>query len=364
MRELIVNLGERSYPICIGSELLSSGKIFSDLIKSSQIMIVTNTTVAALYLERLTGSLGKFNPVSVVIPDGEAYKTLETMNNIITNLLDNRFSRDCCLIALGGGVVGDITGFAAACYQRGVSFIQIPTTLLAQVDASVGGKTGVNHPLGKNMIGAFHQPAGVVIDISVLDTLSDREMSAGLAEIIKYGLIRDEEFFAWLEKNIGALLERDRNCLIHAVERSCRNKAEVVSMDEREGGIRAILNLGHTFGHAIETKLNYKKWLHGEAVATGMLMAAELSCRMNWLDKETVQRIKLLLEKANLPVKLPASLNGDGLMDTMVIDKKSRQGRMRLVLLKGIGEACVTADYDHDALQKVLDTFPRESDSH
>lgn len=364
MRELTVNLGARSYPIYIGKGLLSGEKIFSDLVESTQIMIVTNTTVEPLYLEKLSGTLNRYKPVPMVIPDGESYKTLDTMNTIITELLDNRFNRDCCLVALGGGVVGDVTGFAAACYQRGSSFIQIPTTLLAQVDSSVGGKTGVNHPQGKNMIGAFYQPRGVIIDISVLDTLADREMSAGLAEIIKYGLIRDDEFFVWLEDNIGGLIERDGDCLIHAIERSCRNKAEVVSADERESGIRAILNLGHTFGHAIETKLGYKGWLHGEAVAAGMLMAAELSCRMNWLDKETVQRIKSLLEKANLPVKLPAAIKGKELIDSMVIDKKTRKGKMRLVLLKGIGKACVTEDYDHGALLEVLDTFPGEADSH
>jgi len=362
MRELIVNLGERSYPIYIGKGLLSCEKIFSDLVDSAQIMIVTNTTVESLYLEKLNRTLNRYKPRSMVIPDGESYKTLDTMNTIITRLLDNRFNRDCCLVALGGGVVGDITGFAAACYQRGASFIQIPTTLLAQVDSSVGGKTGVNHPQGKNMIGAFYQPCGVIIDIGVLDTLADRELSAGLAEIIKYGLIRDEEFFIWLENNIVGLIERDGDCLIHAIERSCRNKAEVVSADERESGIRAILNLGHTFGHAIETQLDYKGWLHGEAVATGMLMAAELSCRMGWLNKETVHRINSLLEKASLPVKLPAAIKGKRLLDTMTIDKKSRKGKMRLVLLQGIGKACVTEDYDHDALLEVLDTFPRETD--
>lgn len=362
MRKLTVNLGARSYPIFVGEGLLSSVQTFSDLISTSQLMIVTNTTVESLYLETLTHTLERFKPVSVVIPDGEAYKTLDTLNNVITELLNNKFSRDCCLVALGGGVVGDITGFAAACYQRGVQFIQIPTTLLAQVDSSVGGKTGVNHPLGKNMIGAFHQPTGVITDIRVLDTLAERELSAGLAEVIKYGLIRDQEFFEWLETNITGLLNRDADSLIHAIERSCRNKAEVVSQDERESGIRAILNLGHTFGHAIETKLNYKEWLHGEAVATGMLMAAELSCGMNWMDKETILRIKSLLEKANLPVKLPASINGRDLMDTMAIDKKARRGRMRLVLLKGIGEACVTSDYDYDALLDVLDNFPQETD--
>ena len=359
MRELTVKLGERSYPIFIGEGLLSLEQTFSDLIDSSQVMIVTNTTIESLYLETLGRTLERYKPVTVVIPDGEAYKTLDTMNYVITELLNNRFSRDCCLIALGGGVVGDVTGFAAACYQRGVRFIQIPTTLLAQVDSSVGGKTGVNHPMGKNMIGAFHQPAGVITDIKVLDTLADRELSAGLAEVIKYGLIRDEEFFEWLEENITGLLNREGDSLIYAIERSCRNKAEVVSLDERESGIRAILNLGHTFGHAIETKLNYKDWLHGEAVAAGMLMAAELSSRMNWMDKETTHRIKSLLEKANLPVKLPGSIKGKDLMETMAIDKKSRKGRMRLVLLKGIGEACVTSDYDHDTLLDVLDNFPQ-----
>lgn len=364
MHEIIVNLGERSYPILIGEKLISSGKIFQKLIKSSQIMIVTNTTIGPLYLEVLKSTLDRSKPETVVIPDGETYKTMDTMNHIITELLQKGFNRDCCLVALGGGVVGDITGFTAACYQRGVEFIQIPTTLLAQVDSSVGGKTAVNHPLGKNMIGAFHQPVGVIVDIGVLDTLSDREMSAGLAEVIKYGLIRDGEFFRWLEDNMHRLLNRDADSLIHAIGRSCRNKAEVVSMDERESGVRAILNLGHTFGHAIETRLDYKDRLHGEAVATGMFMAAELSRRMNWIDTETLTRIKSLLEKANLPVGLPENVDGRELMEFMKVDKKSRYGRMRLVLLKGIGAACITDEFDHKALLNLLDSFPRETGVH
>ena len=360
MRELIVNLGERSYPIYIGEGLLSSAQLLPGLISSAQVMIVTNTTVGPLYQDRVQEALKHLEPSCVVIPDGESYKTLETMNSIITGLIENRFSRDCCLVALGGGVVGDITGFAAACYQRGAGFIQIPTTLLAQVDSSVGGKTGVNHPRGKNMIGAFYQPAAVVIDIDVLNTLPDRELRAGLAEIIKYGLIRDAGFFTWLEENIDALLARDRDCLIHAIEQSCRNKAEVVAADEREGGVRAILNLGHTFGHAVETLLDYRDWLHGEAVAAGMLMAAELSCRMEWLERAAVQRIEALLQRAGLPVKLPAAIQGDALLQTMAVDKKSRGGHLRLVLLNGIGSSCVSADYDHAALLEVVKEFPRE----
>ncbi|MGH8119955.1 MAG: 3-dehydroquinate synthase [Gammaproteobacteria bacterium] len=357
MNELKVYLGDKSYPIYIGDGLLLDAGLFKRHICSKQVMLVTNNTVASLYLDQVRQRLDEFQPVTCVLPDGEQYKTLEMMNEIITRLLQARFSRTCCLLALGGGVIGDITGFAAACYQRGVGYVQLPTTLLAQVDSAVGGKTAVNHPLGKNMIGAFHQPLAVISDISVLDTLNDRELHAGLAEVIKYGLIRDCEFFHWLDNNITHLLGRKRDVLIHAVERSCRNKAEVVASDEKESGFRALLNLGHTFGHAIETGLGYKEWLHGEAVATGMLMAADLSGRHGWLPDADVDRIRKILVAAQLPVRLPPSLNSKRMLDLMSVDKKARDGILRLVLLKGIGNALVTDEFDPGKLLQTLDSF-------
>ena len=357
MKEIKVELGEKSYPIYIGDELLRDTGLFKRHIKSKQLMVVTNTTVAPLYLDRVRQSLNEFQPATCVLPDGEEFKTLEVMNEIITRLLQARFGRNCCLLALGGGVVGDITGFAAACYQRGVDYIQLPTTLLAQVDSAVGGKTAVNHPLGKNMIGAFHQPLAVISDISALDTLNNRELHAGLAEVIKYGLIRDRDFFNWLEKNITRLMARDRDELIHAIERSCRNKAEVVAGDEKEAGNRALLNLGHTFGHAIETGLGYKEWLHGEAVAAGMLMAADLSRCHGWITNETVDRVRKILLTAQLPVQLPASLGSRQMLELMAVDKKARNGILHLVLLKGIGNAIVTHEYDPVKLQQILDNF-------
>jgi 3-dehydroquinate synthase len=279
--------------------------------------------------------------MSVVLPDGEQYKTWETLNQIFDALLGARCERNTTLIALGGGVIGDMGGFSAACYQRGMPFIQVPTTLLSQVDSSVGGKTAINHPLGKNMIGAFYQPKLVLADLSTLDTLPDRELKAGLAEVIKYGLIRDPEFFLWLENNLERLLVRDKDALAYAVYRSCANKAEVVAADERENGERALLNLGHTFGHAIETGLGYGEWLHGEAVAAGTLIAAELSCRMGWLDAGAVQRIENIFVRAGLPVMGPA-LGAAQYLDLMSHDKKVQDGKLRLVLLKGIGKAVLS----------------------
>jgi len=360
MPEIQVDLGDRSYPIHIGRELVCSTELWDKLPLSPQVMVVTNETIAPLYLQDVMQALPVQYAESYIIPDGESYKNLDVLNNIITRLLELKFSRDCCLVALGGGVVGDITGFAASCYQRGVNYLQIPTTLLAQVDSSVGGKTAVNHELGKNMIGAFYQPVGVISDIDVLSSLPDRELSSGLAEVIKYGLIREPEFFSWLEKNIQGLISRDTECLAYAIERSCINKAEVVNLDEREGGIRGILNLGHTFGHAVETAQNYKLWLHGEAVALGLLMAADLSCRLGWLDQTDVDRIRALLLKARLPVMLPESLPGSELVDLMMIDKKARNGRMYLVLLEQIGQAIVTDEFDHDALKETLVEFTVE----
>jgi 3-dehydroquinate synthase len=357
MKTLTVELGDRSYPIFIGKGLLSQKNLLHENIIGKQVMVVTNETIAPLFLEQIMKNLTGFTVESMVIPDGESYKTLETLNQIITRLLEKRFSRNSTLIALGGGVVGDITGFAAACYQRGIPFIQVPTTLLAQVDSSVGGKTAVNHRLGKNMIGSFHQPRAVIADTGVLNSLNDREFCAGLAEVIKYGLIRDSGFFEWLEDNIDILLKRDPEALTHVIACSCLNKAQVVAEDELEAGMRALLNLGHTFGHAIETGLNYKNWLHGEAVACGMVMAADLSSRMGLIQDADVERIKTLLGRAHLPVKLPDSLQPSLMLDLMAVDKKARDGLIYLVLLHAIGDAFVTDQYDRDDLQSTLSHF-------
>jgi len=358
MRTITVELGERSYPIHIGKHILAAPELYGSFIDPvSRVMIVTNTTVKKLYLSRLRDALSGFDTGSCVIPDGESFKNLDTFNNIITELLKNRFDRNCCLVALGGGVVGDITGFAAACYQRGVDFIQVPTTLLAQVDSSVGGKTAVNHELGKNMIGAFHQPRGVIADVGVLSSLPAREFSAGLAEVIKYGLIRDEEFFAWLEDNMDAVMARDAQALETIIERSCLNKAEVVAEDEKESGMRAILNLGHTFGHAIETALHYTYWLHGEAVGLGMVMAADLSARLSYLNDDDVERIRNLVERAGLKTRLPDRLRGANLREFMSVDKKVKAGRLTLILLQAIGRAEINSDFDDALLRQTLDSF-------
>lgn len=343
IQSLQVSLGDRSYPIHIGSGVLSRDDFVAPHFKSRKAVVVTNTTVAPLYLERLQATLAKAGVSSfpVILPDGEQFKTWETLNLIFDALLAERCERSTTLVALGGGVIGDMGGFAAACYQRGMPFIQVPTTLLSLVDSSVGGKTAINHPLGKNMIGAFYQPRLVLADISTLNTLPDRELRAGLAEVIKYGLIRDPEFYVWLEQNIDRLLARDPQALAYAVHRSCANKAEVVAADERESGERALLNLGHTFGHAIETGLGYGEWLHGEAVAAGTLIAAELSCRLGWLGSDVVQRIEQLFVRAGLPVVAP-KLGVERYLELMSHDKKVEDGRLRLVLLKGIGESVVS----------------------
>ena len=356
MHTLQVELGERSYPIHIGTQLLASPALFAPHIHGKQILVVSNVTVAPLYLDALTQALPDDQLRHIELPDGEVYKTLDSLNSIFDALLENRFNRRCTLVALGGGVVGDICGFAAASYQRGVDFIQVPTTLLAQVDSSVGGKTGVNHRLGKNMIGAFHQPNCVVIDTDTLGTLPDRELSAGLAEVIKYGLIRDADFFSWLEANMDGLLARDPAALAYAIERSCRNKAEVVAADERESGQRALLNLGHTFGHAIETGMGYGTWLHGEAVGIGMLLAADLSARQGWLSRAQVERIGRLLEQARLPVRIPAAMDSGQFLELMAVDKKVLDAGLRLVLLRDIGEAIVTGEFDAGQLRATLDT--------
>lgn len=355
MKTLNVPLGDRSYPIYIGSDLLKNKELISRHTPSSQLLVVTNETIAPLYLDTTLKALEGKKAESIILPDGEQYKTLETVNRIYDILLQKRFDRRCTLIALGGGVIGDMTGFAAATYQRGVNFVQIPTTLLAQVDSSVGGKTGVNHPLGKNMIGAFHQPLAVIADTSTLNTLDDKELSAGIAEVIKYGIIRDPQFFQWLTGNMGQLLARDPESLALAIEKSCQNKAEVVAADELEAGERALLNLGHTFGHAIEAGMGYGKWLHGEAVATGMVMAAQLSQLQGWIDQQTVEAIVDLIAKAKLPVHGPESMSPQQYLDIMAIDKKVKDGQINLVLLKALGKAIVSSDYDSSLLMKVLE---------
>jgi 3-dehydroquinate synthase len=363
MKTLTVELGERSYPIYVGSGLLDRAELLTRHIGSGQALVVTNETVAPLYLDRVRASLAGCRCEAVVLPDGEEYKTMATLMRVFDTLLTGRFDRGVTLIALGGGVIGDIAGFAAACYQRGVPFIQIPTTLLAQVDSSVGGKTGVNHPLGKNMIGAFYQPRCVIADTEVLNTLSDRELRAGLAEVIKYGLIRDREFFLWLEDNIDHLLARRPEALAYAVERSCRDKAQVVAADEREGGVRAILNLGHTFGHAIETGLGYGAWLHGEAVAAGMCAAADLSVRQGMLAPADAERAIALIARAGLPVHLPYEIGTEQFLDLMAVDKKVQAGKLRLVLLEAIGAAVVTGKFDGAKLRQSIEARRRSSDA-
>lgn len=354
MHTLTVDLGERSYPIFIAPGLLSQANYLTDHIRGRQVCIVTNTTVAPLYLNKVKALLSGYTVSVVELPDGEQHKHTETLNKIYDRLLEDRHNRTTTLIALGGGVIGDMTGYAAASYQRGVDFIQIPTTLLSQVDSSVGGKTGVNHPLGKNMIGAFHQPNAVIIDTEVLLTLPARELSAGIAEVIKYGLIADEPFFDWLEQHMAELCRGDLSVLAEAIYRSCQNKATVVARDEFEGGVRAILNLGHTFGHAIETSQGYGNWLHGEAVAAGMLMAAQMSLLQGWLNKEQVDRVKAILEAASLPVSPPAGMTGAEFMALMSVDKKVLDGQLRLVLLKSLGEAIVTESFTQGSLAQVL----------
>jgi len=355
MQTLTVDLGDRSYPIHIGDGLVSRPELILPHLAQKRAMVVTNTTVAPLYLAPLKAMLeaAGVTVAQVILPDGEAYKNWETLNLVFDALLSQRAERKTTLIALGGGVVGDMTGFAAASYQRGVPFIQIPTTLLSQVDSSVGGKTGINHPLGKNMIGAFYQPKVVLADTATLKTLPPRELSAGLAEVIKYGLIRDAEFLAWLEANMDRLRALDPAAIAHAIYRSCEIKAQVVGQDEREGGIRAILNLGHTFGHAIETGMGYGNWLHGEAVAAGMVLAAQTSQRMGWISGAEVERTRALIRAAGLPDLAP-DLGVDTWLEYMGHDKKVEGGHMRFVLLKKLGEAAITGDVPADVLSSVL----------
>ena len=354
MQTLYVELGERRYPIFIGSDL-DPKALLEPYIHGRQVMIVSNETVAPLYLARYVAAieaLGK-TVATCILPDGEKYKNIEHLNLIFDALLASGFNRDCTVLALGGGVIGDMAGFASACFQRGVYFIQVPTTLLSQVDSSVGGKTGINHPLGKNMIGAFQQPQVVLADMSQLKTLPPRELSAGLAEVIKYALLGDANFLAWLEQHMDALVQGDEATLAEAVYRSCAHKARIVANDEKEQGERALLNLGHTFGHAIESYLGYGEWLHGEAVATGMVMAADLSQRMGWISAEDLVRTKNIIQRANLPIVCP-QIPLDDFLAYMAHDKKVLNGQLRLVLMQAVGQAIITKTFDVELMKQAI----------
>ena len=354
MITLIVDLGERSYPIYIGENLLGDKSLLPGHIPGKNVLVVSNETVAPLYLDSTLTMLTGKHVETCILPDGEEYKNLETLNTIYDVLLGKKLDRNTTIIALGGGVIGDMAGFAAASYQRGVHLIQIPTTLLAQVDSSVGGKTAVNHPLGKNMIGAFYQPRAVIADTTTLATLPDRELSAGIAEVIKYGLIRDLPFFSWLQANLNKLMERDADALAYAIESSCRNKAEVVAADEKESGQRALLNLGHTFGHAIEAGMGYGVWLHGEAVAAGMCMAARMSHQLGWISAQDLEQIISMIAQARLPVNAPTELSVERFIESMSVDKKVVDGVLRLVLLEDIGHAVITNDYSRELLVSAI----------
>jgi len=353
--KITVELGSRSYPIFIEAGLLSDKEKIASYLGNKKIGIVSNTTVSKLYLQSLINVLGREPDILIELADGEQYKNIESLEKIFEAALSAKLNRSSILLALGGGVVGDMTGFAAACYQRGIDFIQIPTTLLSQVDSSVGGKTGINHRLGKNMIGAFHQPLAVFIDTHTLNTLPKRELAAGMAEVIKYGLIYDAQFFYWLEENIEALNAMSHSALTHAIANSCRIKALVVAEDEFETtGRRAILNLGHTFGHAIETHQGYGEYLHGEAVAIGMVMAADLSCRCGLISDAIFDRIKMLIQKAHLPVSAPNSMSVDDFIEAMSLDKKNINGRLKLVMMRALGDAFVTEEIDIDLVRQVI----------
>ena len=354
---LNVELGDKSYPIYIGIDLLSMKSLFVDQIQGRQVMIVTNKTIAPLYLGKLTSILDGFNVQSVILPDGEEFKKLETLNKVFDALLEAKFDRTSTLIALGGGVIGDITGFAAASYQRGVGFIQVPTTLLSQVDSSVGGKTGINHELGKNMIGAFYQPKAVIIDVNTLDTLSNQEFSAGMAEVIKYGLLGNADFLSMLEANIESIMARKKDLIIKVIFNCCQDKARIVELDEFEKGKRALLNLGHTFGHGIENAFGYGNYLHGEAVSIGMVMAAKLSKDEGNLSYEEALRVESILSKADLPISINKSVDSETLITAMSLDKKSIDGKIRLVLLKSLGDSYLTDSYSNENFMKVVDNF-------
>ncbi|XP_010260479.1 PREDICTED: 3-dehydroquinate synthase, chloroplastic-like isoform X1 [Nelumbo nucifera] len=357
-----VDLGDRSYPIYIGSGLLEEPDLLQRHVHGKRVLVVTNTTIAPLYLDKVINALtcgnSNISVESVILPDGEKYKNMDTLMKVFDKAIESRFDRRSTFVALGGGVIGDMCGFAAAAFLRGVNFIQIPTTVMAQVDSSVGGKTGINHPLGKNLIGAFYQPQCVLIDTDTLNTLPDRELASGFAEVVKYGLIRDAEFFQWQEKNMQALLARDPSALAYAIKRSCENKAEVVSLDEKESGLRATLNLGHTFGHAIETGFGYGQWLHGEAVAAGTAMAVDMSYRLGWIDESIVKRVYNILQQAKLPIAPPEVMTVEMFKSYMAVDKKVADGLLRLILLKGpLGNCVFTGDYDRNSLDKTLRAF-------
>ena len=357
MKTLEVDLGNRSYPIYIGSDLIDQSELFSACKKATSVYIVTNTTVAPLYAERLTKTLENLSKSvrTIILPDGESYKDWKNLQLIFDDLLKFGADRQAMLVALGGGVIGDMTGFAAASFMRGIRFIQVPTTLLAQVDSSVGGKTGINHPLGKNMIGAFHQPAAVIADLNTLKTLPARELSAGLAEVVKHGAIADAEFLNWIEANAQALLECDTTAMAHAVLRSCEIKSAVVSADEREGGIRATLNFGHTFGHAIEAGMGYGAWLHGEAVACGMVMGADLSRRLNFITQDEVNRLTKIIQSMNLPTN-PPKFGAQRFMELMQVDKKTESGQIRYVVLEKIGKAQIKSVPDSQVIETLTAT--------
>jgi len=357
MKKLNLNLGEKSYPIYIGENLLAQPDFLTKHITGNQVMIVSNTTVAPLYIDKVKSLLTDFEVCEVILPDGEQYKNLDTVNQIFTCLLENRLDRSSTLIALGGGVVGDMTGFAAASYQRGVNFIQIPTTLLSQVDSSVGGKTGVNHPLGKNMIGAFYQPKAVIIDVDTLDTLPKREFSAGMAEVIKYGLLGNENFLSFIEKNVDSLMNKEKSTVTDAIYQSCKDKANIVAEDELEAGKRALLNLGHTFGHAIENLMGYGNYLHGEAISIGMYMAAVMSEKEGFIDQSQVSRVRSILENCELPTRLTGKINFSDFLKSMSVDKKVLKGKIHLVLLNAIGAAFVSDDYHKEFLDQTIKEF-------
>ncbi|TYG45767.1 hypothetical protein ES288_D11G201200v1 [Gossypium darwinii] len=357
-----VDLGNRSYPTDIGSGLLDQPELLQKHVHGKKVIVITNTTIAPLYLDKVVEALTKGNPAVsveyVILPDGEKFKDMDTLMKVFDKAIESRLDRRFTFVALGGGVIGDMCGFAAASFLHGVNFIQIPTTVMAQVDSSVGGKTGINHPLGKNLIGAFYQPQCVLIDTDTLDTLPDRELASGLAEVIKYGLIRDAEFFEWQEKNMEKLIARNPNALAYAIKRSCENKAEVVSLDEKESGLRATLNLGHTFGHAIETGFGYGQCLHGEAVAAGTVMAVDMSYRLGWIDSSIVKRVDDILPRAKLPTASPETMTVEMFKSVMALDKKVADGLLRLILLKGpLGNCVFTGEYDRKALDDTLSAF-------
>lgn len=355
MNKLIVDLGSRSYPISIGQELLKQPALFSDFITGKKVMVVTNEVVAPLYLETCKNSLKAFDIDELILPDGEKFKNLTTFELILNALLANKHSRDTTVVALGGGVIGDMAGFAAACYQRGIAFIQVPTTLLSQVDSSVGGKTAVNHPLGKNMIGAFYQPKAVIIDINCLQTLPKREFAAGMAEVIKYGIIYDQPFFSWLEGHVTEIKAQQAGALTYMIKRCCEIKAEVVALDEKENGIRALLNLGHTFGHAIEAEQGYGNWLHGEAVAAGMMLAAHASLLLDLLNKEQVEQIAQLINAFDLPLTGPDKMTYKQYAEHMLLDKKVLNGKLRLVLPTSIGSSELFENVSEELLRTVIE---------